>query len=151
MAGFATEAAWFGKPAVVGGYGLDKLKKFLPDDMWPPSKICLPDRIEEAIEDLLMNKENREKLGKAAQAFVRDKWNAVEVAKKYLCLIKGEIPLDWIVNPMDIEYLEGVGQPVSRTKLTIQQLTSAYGVDALQLSDKPELETLFLKFANEQN
>jgi hypothetical protein len=151
MAGFATEAAWFGKPAVVGGYGLVKLKRFLPDDMWPPSKISHPDFIEEAIEDLLISKDNREKLGNAAQAFVRDKWNAVEVAKKYLCLIKGEIPLDWIVNPMDIEYLEGVGQSVSRTKLTIRQLTSAYGVDALQLSHRPELESLFMKFANEQN
>lgn len=151
MAGFATEAAWFGKPAVVGGYGLDKLKKFLPDDMWPPSKICHPDFIEEAIEDLLMSKDNREKLGKEAQAFVRDKWNSVEVAKKYLCLIKGEMPMDWIINPIDIEYLEGVGQSVSRTKLTIQQLTSAYGVEALQLSHRPKLEALFMKFANEQN
>ncbi len=149
MAGFATEAAWFGKPAVVGGYGLEKLRRFVPDDMWPPSKISHPDRIEEAIEELLMSKDNREKLGKAAQTFVRDKWNAVEVAKKYLCLINGEIPVGWSINPLEIEYLEGVGQPIPRTKLTIRELTSAYGVDALQLSHRPELEALFVKFANE--
>jgi hypothetical protein len=150
MAGFATEAAWFGKPAVVGGYGLDKLKKFVPDDMWPPSKISHPDHIEQAIEYLLTSKDNREKLGKQAQTFVKEKWNAIEVAKKYLCLIKGEIPLGWTVNPLDIEYLEGVGQSVTRTRLTVRELISAYGVDALQLGHRPELEALFVKFADEK-
>ena len=61
MAGFATEAAWFGKPAVVGGYGFDYLKTYVPEGMWPPSKTCHPDKIENAIESLIVNKVERQK------------------------------------------------------------------------------------------
>ena len=54
LAGFATEAAYFGKPAIVGGYGLEYLKSLTPEESWPPSKICHPDEIENAIESFLL-------------------------------------------------------------------------------------------------
>ena len=72
LAGFATEAAWFGKPAVVGGYGINFLKNYIPKDMWPPSKICQPQDIEQAIESLIINIEARCSLGKKAYDFVRN-------------------------------------------------------------------------------
>jgi len=150
MAGFATESAWFGKPAVVGGYGLDRLKGFVPDSMWPPSKTCSPDQFEQAIEELIVDVEQRQRLGREAQAFVRDRWSAVEVARRYLWLIEGDIPEEWWLDPNDVIYVEGCGQSVAQSQQTIRDLVAAHGVESLQLSQRPELEAAFLEFAGIQ-
>ena len=147
MAGFATEAAWFGKPAVVGGYGLDYLKTFVLEGMWPPSKTCHPDEIEQAIESLIVNREERLRLGADAQNFVRAKWNAAEVARRYLRIIEGDIPSNWWLDPHSVTYLEGGGQPVERTQENIRQIVEQFGVESLQLSHRPDLEQAFLEFA----
>lgn len=145
LAGFATEAAFFGKPAVVGGYGLEELKNFVSDDMWPPSKICHPNNIEQSIEELIVNKTIREDLGRKSKEFVRNKWNCVEVASRYMNLVNNNIPDNWWLNPNDVEYIEGIGQSVERTKKIIEELVLKYGISSLQLSQKPLLEKEFLK------
>lgn len=147
MAGFATEAAWFGKPAVVGGYGLEHLKEFVPSEMWPPSKICLPHEIESAIEELIRNKEQRKELGEAAMRFVHEKWNAKAVAARYLRIINNDIPDLWWINPKEVVYLEGAGQAVEVTKRNVQELVNAYGEKALMLDHRPDLLSAFLEFA----
>ena len=147
LASFATEAAWFGKPAVVGGYGLEKLRKYVPADMYPPSHICHPDDLESAVEQLIMDVNYRRTLGVAAQTFVRDKWSAELVAEKYLKLIGGDIPENWWLDPKDVIYLQGCGQSEEQTKENIRRLVKAYGVKALQLSHRPHLEQAFLEFA----
>lgn len=147
MATFAMEAAWFAKPAIVGGYRLNDLKKYIPIDMVPPSKICHPDYVENAIEELINNVQQRISLGKKAQEFVQNKWNDVEIAKKFLRIINNDIPEEWWINPKDVQYLEGAGQSKERTKQNIQELVKNYGTEALQLSHRPDLESAFLKFA----
>lgn len=147
MAGFATEAAWFGKPAVVGGYAFDYLKTLVPEGMWPPSKTCHPDEIKQAIEDLIVNREERLRLGTEAQRFVREKWSPAEVARRYLRLIKGDIPEEWWLDPNSVTYLEGGGQPVERTQENIRQMVAEFGVESLQLSHRPDMERAFLEFA----
>lgn len=147
MAGFATEAAWFGKPAVVGGYGLEELRQYVPEGMWAPSKICHPNNIEKAIEDLILNKEKREILGREAQAFVHLKWSAEEVAKRYLRIIHDDIPEEWWLNPNDVCYLQGAGQSADRTIDNIRNLVNQYGICSLELSHRPDLEDAFLEFA----
>lgn len=148
MAGFATEAAWFGKPAVVGGYGLERLKEYVSNGMWPPSKICYPDQIEYAIEELILKKKQRLQLGKDAQFFVREKWNALKVAKRFKQLIEGDIPKNWWINPRNVIYLEGCGQSLERTKFNIRKIVSSYGIESLQLSHRPDLENAFMKLAD---
>ncbi|NJL55590.1 hypothetical protein HC928_10625, partial [bacterium] len=60
IAGFGTEAAWFGKPAIVGGYA----KKYLADDQissthLPPSLYCCPSQLKENIKTLIVDPEYR--------------------------------------------------------------------------------------------
>lgn len=147
MAGFATEAAWFGKPAVVGGYGLDRLRSFVPEGMWPPSLTCHPDGIERAIEFLITHPDVRIRLGKEAQRFVQEKWSAVEVARRYLRIIEGDIPDEWWFNPRQARYLEGFGLPVERTRKIIRAMVEEYGKESLQLNHRPDLLSAFLEFA----
>ena len=119
----------------------------MPEGMWPPSKICHPDNIEKAIEDLIVNKEEREKLGREAQVFVREKWNAKEVARRYLRIIQGSFPDEWWLDPSDVIYFEGGGQSIECTKAKIRELVELYGVKSLQLSHRPDFEKAFLEFA----
>lgn len=147
LAGFATEAAWFGKPAIVGGYGINGLKNYIPIGMWPPSKICQPDELEQVIESLIVNKEERVLLGKEASEFVRSKWSASNVALRYKQIIENKIPENWWLNPNDVIYLEGVGQTREITKKNINNIVEKKGKNALQLSHRPDLEVAFLEFA----
>jgi hypothetical protein len=148
MAGFATEAAWFGKPAIVGGYGLESLQPMVPQGMWPPTKICHPDRVEEVIEELILDVDQRHRLGREAQIFVREKWSDVMVASRFLRLIDGDIPDAWWLEPEEVVYLEGGGQTKARTQQMIRALVEAYGVEALQLEHRPDLRNAFLEFAD---
>lgn len=147
MAGFAAESAWLGKPAIVGGYGLDRLLTYMPEEMLPPSFTCHPDEIEQAIEFLIVNPEERIDLGFKAQRFVRQMWSPSEVAKRYLRLCEGDIPAEWWFDPSSVTYLEGGGQSVERTCENVRNLVAQYGVASLQLSHRPELELAFLDFA----
>lgn len=147
MAGFACEAAFFGKPAVIGGYGIDDLKKYVSSEMWPPSMLCQPDGVQAAIEALIVDSERRQLLGEAAKNFVQTKWAASAVAERYWQLVVGDIPEDWWVDPRSISYLEGAGQPVERTKENIRLMVGQYGVKSLCLSHRPDLERALLKFS----
>jgi len=147
LAVFATEAAFYGKPAVVGGYGFDKLRSLVPESMWPPSKTCHPDDIEQAIEDMIVNKEERERLGAEVQKFVRERWDATEVARRYLQLIAGDVPDKWWFDPKRVSYVEGAGQSAEQTKEKVRRMVKKYGSSSLQLSHRPELELAFLEYA----
>ncbi|WP_289239379.1 glycosyltransferase [Pseudomonas sp. FEMGT703P] len=148
LAGFATEAAWFGKPAIVGGYSLDTIRKLAPSGMCPVSKICAPDDIQVAIEELIVDRAERLRLGREAQRFVREMWNCAEVAHRYNRLMDQDVPVSWWLHPDSILLLEGSGQSLLRTKENIRQMVNFYGVASLQLSHRPDLEAAFLKLAD---
>jgi len=148
MAGFATEAACFGRPAVVGGYRFEYLKKFIPPNMWPPSKICHPDDLEDSIKELIVNVDLRRRLGAKAYEFVHTQWPAVKVAEKYMRLIHGDIPQEWWLEPQSVAYFHGCGQSEKKTKDNVRSMVASYGVQSLQLSHRPELEKAFLEFAD---
>ncbi|MGQ9581831.1 MAG: glycosyltransferase [Armatimonadota bacterium] len=147
MAGFAAEAAFFGKPAVVGGYARDEIWRVLPADKTPPVHYCHPDKIEEAIEKLIVDENYRAELGKRAKEFVETNWTPRKIAERYLQLIAGRIPEEWLYDPKDIRYLHGSGLPEERVKELIRAVIEVGGKEALQLSDKPDLERMFVEFA----
>ncbi|MEQ9285443.1 MAG: hypothetical protein RIG77_00965 [Cyclobacteriaceae bacterium] len=147
LASFATEAAWYGKPAIVGGYQLEELKSFIKDDMFPPSYLCHPDGITEAIETLIVNTSLRKELGQSAKEFVHHKWVSIEVAKRYIQIVEGEISNDWWLDPKEVTYLYGVGQPACVTKERVLKMIQTYGVDSLQLNHNKKLESAFVQFA----
>lgn len=143
MAGFATEAAYFGKPAVVGGYCWPELRQILADDHFPPSAICHPDNLEATLERLITDQNYRCALGQQAQTFVNQHWQPVAVAKRYLHLIEDTIPDEWLYDPKEIRYCHGWGIAEENLAQVLRQIIKAYGLAALQISDKPELERRF--------
>jgi hypothetical protein len=147
MAGFATEAAFFGKPAVVGGYYATMIREEMEEKYIPPSLFVHPDQVEAAVERMIVDLKFRLDLGKRAQEFVRANWSPKAVAEKYVRIINEDVPEDWWFDPNKIRYLQGAGLEESKVKDTVRRLIEYRGRGALQLTDKPELEQAFVDFA----
>jgi glycosyltransferase involved in cell wall biosynthesis len=148
MAVFATEAAFAGKPAVVGSYYVNQLKDDLPVSYTPPSFFCHPDLLEAAMEKLIIDHKFREELGKKAREFVITHWSATKVAQHYIMLIDGNFPEEWLYDPRDIRYLRGCGLSEEKAKKIIAAFLKIGGKKSLCLSDKPALEEMFVQFAS---
>lgn len=147
MAGFAAEAAFHGKPAAVAGYYSEHVRADLPDGWMPPSLYCRPAEIADGIERLVVDRAFRRELGAQAKRFVEEHWTARQVASRYLQLIDGTFPPWWLYDPARIRYFKGMGWPDSRCRQVVRAVIERYGLGALQLADKPELEQLFVDFA----
>ena len=147
MAGFSTEAAFFGKPAVIGGYFSSWIDSMNSINI-PPSLFVEPEEIENAIERLLSDVDLRLELGERARLFVTDCWSVRSVAQRVLKLINDDVPDSWWCEPGKLCYLEGSGLPRDRAKQLVASLIEYGGVSALQLRDKPNFESAFCLFAN---
>lgn len=147
MAMFATEAAWYGKSSVVGGYYADYIHNDIPQEIIPPTLYCHPDKIKDSIEKMIVDESFRKNLGKRSMKFVQENWSPEMVAKRYLKLIEGDIPLEWYYDPSSVEYLQGCGVPEQLVKDNVKAIIECGGVESLQLSDKPKLENRFKDFA----
>jgi hypothetical protein len=147
MAGFATEAAFLGKPAIVAGYNPDAIRDAYPDDMVPPVHFCQPDEVESAIKRLIVDVQYRESLGAEAKRFVESEWIASRVAQRYLRVIENDIPAAWFCDPMSIQHICAWGLTKERLKLLLREMVEIGGATALQLCDKPELKRKALELA----
>lgn len=145
MPSFSKEAAFFGKPAIVGGNfeSLYASKNF--DGKRPPVFPCRPDEIGNAIRYLAQNPVERRKLGAAAQYFVSSAWSPCQVAKRYVDMIHGELPADCFFDPHTLRYVSGVALSRERLRSIVLSLIEYAGVGALGLSDKPDLLTELMR------
>jgi hypothetical protein len=140
MAGLATEAAWHGRPTVVGSYGWDALKRLVPAEELGPVRACHPDDLERAIAGLVADRVERQELGRRARQFVTDRCRPVDVAERFLRVIDGHAPDDWLSDPHTTDYRYGWGLPAERARANVRDVIRTGGVSALQLSDKPKLQ-----------
>lgn len=150
LAGFATEAAFFGKPAVIGSYYADIIKKDITREFIPPSAFCKPEKLQETVEFLIKNAKYRKELGKKAQRFVKQHWTAEKVAKRFIKIIHGKIDKKWVYDPKNIHYIYGAALSVDRVRKIVSSVISLGGKEALSLSDKPTLEQIFVTMAQNE-
>lgn len=148
MATLAAEAAFFGKPAIVGGYFFEHLSYYYKDFAIPPTVHCHPSRIKDEIIYLICDKNNRKKVGMAARKYVLNIWTPRVVALKYMSIINNTLPQKWFFNPYEIEYINGYGMSEVFLKNILKDMVDKKGIKSLQLSDKPKLKTLFNDFIN---
>ena len=146
MPGFVSEAATFGKPAVICGYYCREIQELLPETLLPPSHYCHPADLEKAIEKLIIDREFRLELGAKARRFVETQWEPETVARRFLQVIEGDVPEDWLFDPTQVNYLHGACVSENRLRNVIRSLVETGGKEALQLTDKPDLEQLYLNF-----
>ena len=87
-------------------------------------------------------------LGTRACEFVRTHWSPSGVAARYVALIDGKVPESWSFDPRAVRYLHGTGMPESVARAAIGRLVDRFGIGALFLADKSELERAFVDFAD---
>ena len=147
LAVFATEAAFAGKPAVVGGYFAREVASYLQPQDRPPSLFVMPAHIEAAIERLIIDRAFRLELGAKARRFVTTHWTAKAVAERYLKLLSDDIPENWWFDPGHVRYVRGCGMPQAHASRLVRELIERFGVSSLQVADKQELEQAFIRLA----
>ena len=147
MATFAGEAASCGRPAIVCGYGWsDAWLTFSGLAEWP-SYVCHEKDLEESILKLARDKSLRESVAAAGQRLVAD-WSADEVATRICRIFAGDIPREWYFSPSDLPvFYSGGGLPEDLVRDTVRQMIDDFGVGALQLKDKPRMESMAVAFA----
>jgi hypothetical protein len=146
MLSFTREAAQYARPAVVGSYGWDEIRRRMPEGAIAPVEACHPDDLEQAIRRLANDAAYRRQLGLAARDFIRG-WTPALVARRYLRLLAGRRPAAWMCDPSSVRYLHGVGLSEDRAREIVAAVIDRAGVGGLQISDKPELERAFVAFA----
>jgi hypothetical protein len=147
LAGLGTEAAFFGKPAVVGGYAQEELSRHATLTGLPMALYVRPEEVESVVRRLLEDKPYRLAAGLVAQRFVTEQWTPSKVAARFLRLLTGNVPPEWWYDPKSIRYLYGWGGSEQQIREYLAEVIKVGGPSALHLSDKPELEASFLRFA----
>lgn len=151
IAGFGTESAWFGKPCVIGGYCASFWKQLSEKEPIAPTVFCLPEEAQDAIERLVADAAERRRIGERAKEFVRTHWLPEHVAANVLRVIRGDIPPVWVHDPMNLRYVEGMGQSKERTRAIIRRVVEQEGAEALCVEHNPELKAVLLSFAYEHS
>jgi len=148
MAALATEAAYFGKPSVVGSYAAG-VRLEVPGTETPPSLYCHPDALEDAVWTLVSDRAARHDLGRRAREFVRNEWAPASVAARMLRVIAGDVPDSWIARPEQLSYVLGYGisEPVLRAR--IRRLIADQGVDALGVPSGSPLRDALVALAGD--
>lgn len=134
MAGFASEAAAYGRPILVGGYGWNAIRRSVPAEFIPPNLCISPDDFEDVLPDLIRDEQRRKQAGEQALEFMNGCWHYSAVADRFLRIISGDIPEDWWVSPETIDYWQGLGSPRSHREEVLDSYLKHEGLAALQVS-----------------
>lgn len=149
MAGFAAEAASFGRPVIVGSCAWEEIRRAVPATDATPVRACAPGEVEAAIRQLASDPVARRDLGERGRAFALARCAPAQVARRFLRVLEGDVPDDWYGNPSDTRHLCGAAAPSERIRSVVRELVGRHGRAALQLTDKPELEASLVAWASE--
>ncbi len=150
LAGFASEAAIFGKPAVVGGYGWMVLEDDRTTGELPPSARCEAETLEEVVRGLIERPAERRQLGERARAFVRSVWSEDSFATRMTMVMEGQTPDSWIFDPREVVYVGGCGMETKERRELLRVYLDRMGSKALGLEARPDLREAIEAFAREK-
>jgi hypothetical protein len=146
LASFATEAAFMGRVAVIGGY-VTPADLGVPEDRIPPCELCHPADLEATIARLIEDPAYREDSALRTRLWVTANWSPHRVAQRMLRVIQDDIPADWWYDPATITYVHGCCISEQRIRTLVRAIVARGGPVALQLDDKPGLRQQLLEWA----
>lgn len=143
MAGFAREAAQFARPVIMGGYAWGELLPHIPDEEWPRSLTCHPDKLEECLLDLLTRGPLYwKRVGMIGYNFVNSRWDARQCASRLLQAIYEPDKCSLWVEPQSCGYIWGNGMHALEIIELAQTIMRTAGPEGFCIADKPELLAL---------
>jgi hypothetical protein len=131
----------------VGSCAWSEIQRVIPSDEAGPVRACDEEHVAEAIDELVVDHETRRELGERAQAFAISRCDPSAVARRFLQVIDGSFPPGWLCAPADTRHLCGAGLPSDRVRQVVREVVAEFGREALQLTDKPELEAALISWA----
>jgi len=151
IATFATEAAYFGRPAVVGGY-LSESQLASAYAKWgvPPSEFCHPSQMKAAVRRLVVDPDRRRQLGTEAMQYVRKYWSPRAVAERWERILRNDAPRDWFWDPKNQEACPPVCISAEKAGEIVASIVDTLGDEALCLDDKPALKEMVLKLIHKK-
>lgn len=148
MPTISTEAAAMGVPCLVGGYAWDLLKDVTPDERIPPTICVRPDELAAKLRDLATDSERRLEIGELLFQFATEQQSSDAVARRYLKVLRGEQPEEWMFDPSRVVYTNGVGLSSSDARESVTRFVNAFGHHALGLNHNLLLKNAFMEFMN---
>lgn len=139
IGGLGTEAAFARKAVINGGYYAKAIHLDYPEKVIPPATFCQPENLRYEIRNLVINKALRLENATKLHEFVTSRWNNTQVAERYLQIIEGKIPGEWMYNPSKLSYYQGYGIGRENLKMFLRSYVINHGMSALFLDNKPEL------------
>jgi hypothetical protein len=146
MAVLASEAAGAGIAALVGSLDWDPILADAHPDSIPPTVRCTPEAFEATLRELVESEPRRQSAGEQAREFVRTRWRPEHVAGRYLALIRGATPSQWLRTPSAVRYASGAGLSRERLRANLRLMASRSD-DPFDVRDKPALERRLLALA----
>jgi len=145
LGALGTEAAFFKKPVVVGGYYANYIHQDELKEAIAPSCYCHPDKIKEAIERYILNPELRRIDGERLYEYCIEYRQPEKVAERILKVINGDSPKEWLCRIENTEYFLGYGLNKDVRDYVIRTMIKEDGVESLCLSDNKIIENKILK------
>lgn len=146
LGGLGAEAAAAGCPTVVGGYELDVLADLVPESARPPGYYCHPDQLEDTIAGALRDHAGRVATGEAARRFVAAEWTEPGFGARFLRVLTGDVPPEWMLDPRTLTAVHGCGVDASTARAWIGSVVDAAGPTGLGVDAKPRLRHALLDF-----
>lgn len=149
LAVFASEAASFKVPSIVGGYfNKDNCRYFCDLSNIPPSDYVEPEKIKETLKMYLDNPHYVKQKGEELYNFVNTHYNYKIVTENIIKIVEDKIPDSWFYSPYDVEYIYGFGLSLDEICSRCKKIINEYTPSALLLDDKPKLKRIIINLCD---
>lgn len=140
------DTAMMGKPTLVcGNQSTDDITPYLPKDL-PHDGYVAESQFESTLERWVTDPKERHRHGVQEQAFCREQWSYISVAKRLETILDIGPKPEWMISPNSVRYIYGMDCPKDRIRQMTQGLLDTYGDTALYLDDKPRLKLRLLNW-----
>lgn len=148
LGALGTEAAFFKKPVVVGGYYAEYIYEDESREYIAPNCYCHPDKMKEAIERYVLNPDLRRTDGEKLYQYFIEYRKPEKIAERILMIAEGTFPKEWLCQINDTEYFLGYGLHKDIRDHIIKTMIKEKGVESLCLSDNKSIEKKILNTLN---
>lgn len=144
LATLAAEAACFGKPAITAGHYSEDYFRDNPNTRFSKHLFIQPDELENTIAKLLSDPSNFTEESLTNFSYINTEWRSQKVARKFLQILEGNAPQDWIFQPEEIKYIWGWGLSKDSWVKQVGRFIDECGEESLCLQHNPKLESLLM-------
>lgn len=130
------EAAFFGKPVIIGSYFADsQFNSMYQNKDIPPYAFILPEKFSEELERLVAKENYRKSQGNRLFQYMCKNKNLRAITQNYLKIASGNLESEYYFNPKKINYFNGYGADKKRICIYAQEYINRYGKKNLFLGE----------------